>query len=375
MGTLLLGALILGGLWLASQKKGGAALPAGQQPVWTPDAKAAVSRLMRTASGATVYVFTPTTQDRIVADLQGRSLAHQGGAGGTTSVYAVIGGSSFPVVPAIAAARQGGQVVLGSWSLALPDSASRLISTTTRSLGEILAAPGADNGWAVLMSPDGWLVGEAPPLGPSLPGGGGGGLVVPEIDPPGGVYPETPADLDIGLTAKLRSTVLAALADPDARPTDLDALSLVCEQGGFPRAAAALQARAKALRTEQAALDAARGGTPYVIREGDIASNIAKHYAGDAGAWRKLPAINAGMSVIKKGQWEALKPWQVAQEILLPIAWKARSKPLPPLAGGGGLPDSIKPDWSHWLPSGLEIGPPKAEYDKLLLELTKPLTY
>jgi len=138
---------------------------------------------------------------------------------------------------------------------------------------------------------------------------------------------------------EMAQTVREALADEDIEPAALEQLADLVE-ADHPLAAAALRARAAELRQKLAAEDAKRGGTPFVIRKGDMGSGLALYYTGNAGRYRELPEVNTaiGMRIIRNPDTgiEYLVPWKVGETILLPLSWNARSKPLPPPGYVGG---------------------------------------
>jgi hypothetical protein len=193
--------------------------------------------------------------------------------------------------------------------------------------------------WAVLLHPAGVPMPQlvSPPGGPP-------GMVV-EPPPPGKTD-----GLDAHMPASVKAEVTRMLSDPDVDPWALD--DAADALGAYPIAAERLHARATELRTVQKLQDTKKGGSEWVIRQGDIPYKMAEYYTGSSNKWRDIPKVNPGMSIQKINGVTQLVPWYGT--ILLPLSWKVWSKRPPPTLPGGP-PKKKQPDMSETEKLGKEI--------------------
>lgn len=285
--------------------------------------------------------------------------------------------AAYDVVPVSSTGRQPGQqtaqqivasvaaqglIVMGSLSLPVPSVSGRQVligQPKARSLAAaayrfpyaLLLDKALSSSQAVPGAPA-YTPGPGAPAVPPAPSGGASspapyvpGPSAPTPPPPLPGVDEMPGtyaysgDWDANIPPDVRREVEGMLADEQMQPDALDQAARAMDQS-YPKAAAKLRARAAELRTKRELEAARRGGSPHTIRAGDTGSYLAKYYTGDGNRWRELPSANPGMRIVTKNGVSQLEPW--SGEILLPLGWRAWTKPEPPLQSGGSTPKSGK---------------------------------
>lgn len=101
----------------------------------------------------------------------------------------------------------------------------------------------------------------------------------------------------------------------------------------YAPAADKLRARAKELQTA-AEMRAIQQGRQYIVRAGELQSELALWYTGNAGRWPELRTTNPHLRQMtgddgKGNKFSYLAPWNAGDKIILPVGWDA-SKGLPP---------------------------------------------
>lgn len=309
-------AILIGGGLLLAKQGGGAPKPLDHE---------AQSDLfeMRTLPDGTICRFYRA--ERLPLLLQ--SLQKFGLEVVTTSKLAPGDGAMFRLVPvgdpnasaaqAIATAHGAGLVVIASMNLPFNDAGDRFIifaPVAKRALANALSQ------LAILEDVD----------SASAPSPSPGPTPTPATDPLSTLPPE------------IKNEVQVILSDPNADPAVLEAEADTLEKGGFTDVAKLLRARAATIRMQRELSDQKAGGVPYTLRGAgsivdgaDLPSPLAQFYTGNGGAseWKKIVAINPGMTVVDSQFGMVPTPWHVGQSVLLPLAWGVRAKGIPPLKG------------------------------------------
>lgn len=376
---------------------GGGGPPAGPPggDTLSPPAVAAITEV-RQVAGQPVRYFKPHVRQVILSSLSSASLVPMPSPVTGAAAFRVVSSGGVPAAASLSAATQQGLIIAGNHALAAPQSADRYVLVVHRNqLGLISPSgphavvldpaegAGAHTTPPAVHTPPGFPPGTvphttAPPPGvpprpptvpgvpppvpptnlpanvppgmpPSVPPGiipvnvppGPPSLPIPG-QPPGTPPGITPGDgLDPQLPTAMRAELTAMLADEDIAPEALEqaAKSL---GGKYPLAAARLRARAGELRDLQKLAHMKRGGSPFVVRPGDIPHRLASHYTGDGTRWREIIGANGhlNMRTVSRGGATHIEPWR--GEILLPLAWEAWSKPMPPVASKRVLSSSEK---------------------------------
>lgn len=303
-------AALLAGLWALS--KGDEKAPITSQPTFTGGAERMLTET-RTVDGVSIRYFRSDVAAALLQSFAAKGLEGVEIQGGTTP-----GGALFRLAPmgkgvsardACVSANSQGLIVLATLSAALDDkSIDALVMFAAPNL-RVLASPSGS--FAVLL--------DTAQAVTTTPGN-----------------PTSPYDYN--LPPELARKVASALADKNATPESLESMADTLESGGYPIAAKALRDRAAAIRMKQELDDKEAGGTPFVIRTGDLPYRLSQYYTGDANRWREILSVNSqlGMHVTSKG-W--VEPWIVGSTILMPLSWNIRSKPLPAPATG-----TVKPE-------------------------------
>lgn len=180
------------------------------------------------------------------------------------------------------------------------------------------AGPQANAMYSVLMRPRGVQVQTPTPNASPVP------------NPP--AAPDAFSELPEGLAGELR----ALMRDS----TDPAKLILVADslEGKYPgnrpykTAADALRKRAKELQLEQET-KAISEGKIYIVRGGEMQSEVAQWFTGDANKWRELGKTNPNMRLMRDTSGEVViefySPWVTGQKVFLPDGWDI-GKGMPP---------------------------------------------
>lgn len=273
-----LGALLIAG---GASADGGKKSPSGEpSPVLTPEV---LTRLLKTRylsekaeAGSTVYLYSPKSAGRRAIDSLIERI--ENGDDAYTNI-SIIGSGDFGV-----AYRRAGS-----------------------------APPGED--WFILATSADLPVLRATAAG-NTPA-----LQQPEVKPA-----TTPATTPAPRTTTGIPDVDRRMTDPATTPAQLWAIADALEESGKKEEAGIVRRRGDELYAELRAKHAARGGTPFVVREGLFPANVAKHYGGTLA---QLKASNPGKDIVTLN-----KDWVVGREFLLPLAWDAERKPPPtPVTG------------------------------------------
>lgn len=206
-----------------------------------------------------------------------------------------------------------GFAVLGNLDLALPETGVRYIALVRPSQMH-LASPASR--WAVLMVHKKHL-----------------GQPADDI-PPGGVIDQPAKKYDDNMSPELRRLVDDLIADENISP---DALEMAADKYApqYPIAARRLRRRAEEIRKRIEADHLRRGHSPFRLRNGDLAANLAKHYTGDGMRWREIMPLNPKLKIVN-GRPD---PWYAGLVVKLPLDWRVWEKPLPAVVTGGKTSD------------------------------------
>ncbi len=245
-------------------------------------------------------------------------------------------------------AAQNGLMVCGTLTLPTPTTVGRAVAVVSAAQWD---AVDPTTGWAVLYDGTGKASRSTPVGGPG--GGGPGQPGQPGMPGAPGTpgapgmpgAPGTPGSpgapggapkaskYDQGMPPDVEAKVDGLLTNPNIEPTALEAAATAMD-ASYPVAAAALRKRAGELRAKAKMDDAARGGTPFVIRTGDLAGSLAQYYTGVMQRFKEIPPLNPPMQIKTINKNTQLVPWVVGSTILLPLSWNVRDKPLPGVAHG-----------------------------------------
>lgn len=201
--------------------------------------------------------------------------------------------------------------------------------------GQVVYIPGTNT--PIQLPPT--IPGTSIPM-PTIPGATPSGSTTPPATTTAPTVPGLPTLPGIpGATSPTDPVVaqmpaILAGTSPEALEEAADAL----DRQGYHAEAEQCRARAKQLRAGQGAADMARGHSLFTIRSGDIPSNMAKYYTGDAQRFRDIPPLNPGMQVVHRGNGTFLEPWRGT--VKLPLSWAIWTKPLP-LQASGGAPTAV----------------------------------
>lgn len=144
----------------------------------------------------------------------------------------------------------------------------------------------------------------------------------------------TPNDAFSALGPALAEQVRALYTEStDATKLVVMADALEGKSSAYAPAADRLRARAKELQTA-AELRAIQTGRQYVIRSGDLASDLAQWYTGNALKWRELLSTNPQLREMTGDRGDGTKfqylaPWNAGDKITLPVGWNV-DRGLPP---------------------------------------------
>lgn len=147
--------------------------------------------------------------------------------------------------------------------------------------------------------------------------------------------PATPANDAFTVLGPSLAEQVRALYNESSDPTKLVVMADALEGKSptYAKAADALRAKAKELQTA-AELRAIQTGRQYVIRSGDLASDLAQWYTGNALKWRELLSTNSQLREMTGDRgdgtrFQYLAPWNAGDKITLPVGWNV-DKGLPP---------------------------------------------
>ena len=188
-----------------------------------------------------------------------------------------------------------------------------------------------------------------------LPGGTNPSLPGPKPVPAPTPIP-TPSgqcQLDDNIDPTLRAQIVSALNATNLTPADYEQTAVMADQANLPKAAACLRQKEAQVQAQQQAIINARGGWPFTIRMGDIPSGLAAYYTGNGARFHELEALNPQLGSIQtvngvsnyysaSGQ----PTWVPGAQILIPASWNPLSRPLPPVAPGGGPAPAPTPSGS-----------------------------
>jgi len=151
--------------------------------------------------------------------------------------------------------------------------------------------------------------------------------------PPAG--PATPANDVFTVLGPSLAEQVRALYNESTDPTKLVVMADALEgkSPAYAKAADALRGKAKELQTA-AELRAIQTGRQYIIRSGELASELALWYTGNALKWRDLLASNPQLREMTGDRgdgtrFQYLAPWNAGDKIVLPVGWNVE-KGLPP---------------------------------------------
>lgn len=170
------------------------------------------------------------------------------------------------------------------------------------------------------------------------PGGSGGGGAPPPTPTPGGA-----CQLDANLPNDLRAQFSAALNSTTLSPADYEGLAQDADMD-YPMTAACLRQKGKAVKVQQQVNLDTLGGMPFTIRQGDIPYLLAQYYTGNPARFPDLATLNPKLGPLTTTNGVSNYPgWQVGVSILIPKSWDPLSKPIPPVATGGGAAPAPTP--------------------------------
>jgi hypothetical protein len=162
-----------------------------------------------------------------------------------------------------------------------------------------------------MLLPSGPAPGAAQPIAEPAPAAAAAEL--PYQDLP------APAPSNDGLSSKLEGLLSALQSDKRATPDSVKKVAGKFHRAGHHSAGLVLD---RNVRAREKSL----GGVVYVLKPGDIASQLAKTYTGNALRWPELVGRWSSLGVMSSYRdgngWMQLKPWRVGQRIILPASWK-----------------------------------------------------